>query len=370
MSTKIPLAAVLLSVIGLLAFTMARSAPEEKTITSGPFSGITCEDCHTCPSPTSANPCLQACPRPRVGYKKVAPDTIILDHLKNLYEAVSFPHKAHGHMGKTDEDCGTCHHHTPAGYGYPRCQECHSLEFTTETMAQPTLKGAYHQSCMACHMEWSHDKECKVCHARKGEEIAPKELTGRYYPAVQTPEKEVWDTKEYEEGTKVTFFHKNHVEIFGIACTQCHYGESCRNCHDKGEPRFKFARDADAFHDMCNRCHGKRSCEWCHRTEEIAAFTHDQTGWPLNRYHKPLSCQKCHKTKGTFTGLSRNCNACHKGWSSETFNHAKITGVAFDETHAEMDCGDCHVNRDFSRKPSCAACHDDGRAYPASRPGP
>ena len=363
MSKRILLALLLLSAIGLLFAVIVGSA-QETAITSGPFSGVTCSDCHTCETPTITDPCLQACPRPRIGYKKVAPDTIIIDLLENLYVPVSFPHKMHMHLGKTDKDCGTCHHHTPPGHGYPVCQECHTIEPSVESPIQPTLKGAYHQNCMACHMEWSHDKKCVVCHAKKGEEVA----VVRHYPGVEEPMKMVWPSEEFDKGTKVTFFHKNHVELYGFACTKCHQGESCRNCHDKGEPRYKFARDADAFHDMCNQCHGKRSCEWCHRTEEIAAFTH--AAWPLNRYHKPLSCAKCHKTKGKFKGLSRRCEACHSDWSTANFNHAKITGVELDEIHLEMDCGDCHMDRNFARKPTCDACHDDGRSYPASKPGP
>lgn len=368
MSRKTAPAILLLCIIGLLVVMMASA--EDKTIPSGPFLGLSCEDCHTCASPTKSNPCLRACPRPRIAYKKMASDTIVLDQLENLYVPVFFAHKAHGHMGEAEEDCGTCHHHTPAGYGYPPCRECHSIRPSAESLVEPNLKGAYHQRCMACHMVWSHDKECNVCHVRKGEEAVAGELAERHYPAVQRPDRQLWETEEYEEGTKVTFFHKNHVELFGIACTECHRGESCRNCHDKGEPHFKFVRDADAFHEMCNQCHAKRSCDWCHRTEEIAAFTHDQTGWPLNRYHRPLRCQQCHKTTGKFSGLSRKCDVCHKSWGPETFNHGKVTGVALDDIHAEMDCGDCHENRDFSRKPTCEACHDDGRSYPTSRPGP
>ncbi|MBU1937523.1 cytochrome c3 family protein, partial [bacterium] len=96
-----------------------------------------------------------------------------------------------------------------------------------------------------------------------------------------------------------------------------------------------------------------------------------RTGWPLNRFHQPLSCQKCHKQLGMeWANLSRQCESCHKDWNYGAFNHAKTVGVALDDIHNEMDCSDCHENRDFSHKPTCAACHDDGRKYPNSKPGP
>jgi hypothetical protein len=43
--------------------------------------------------------------------------------------------------------------------------------------------------------------------------------------------------------------------------------------------------------------------------------------------------------------------------------------LVLDEVHAEMDCADCHADRKFDQRPSCANCHDDGRTYPESSPG-
>ncbi len=372
MTKSVKILGILLGGITLLLwFPGAMTAQKDMPATSFHKEAIACNQCHVCELPTETDPCLPACPRPRFEEEISTgeiPETVVIDRLENIYGPTYFNHKEHADMSGMGEGCGACHFHYPPGHVYGRCQDCHSLEANAENLGQPSLKAIYHRSCMACHMEWSHDKNCVVCHAKKGEETAEGTAGKRYYSHVQEPEKKVWDSDEFDKGTKVTFFHKNHIDLYGLTCTKCHQNETCRNCHDKGEPRYKFARDADAFHDMCNQCHGKRSCEWCHRTEEIAAFTH--AAWPLNRYHKPLSCAKCHKTKGKFKGLSRRCEACHSGWSTANFNHAKITGVGLDEIHLEMDCGDCHMDRNFARKPTCDACHDDGRAYPASKPGP
>lgn len=362
MFKKIPPVIILFALLGLFVFTTSGFA-KDKTVTSKSGATFDCRDCHACDSPTKKNPCLQECPRSQPLSIDMTQDTIIFDHLINLYGPTPFTHKAHAHMAEMGEGCSNCHHHTPADHKNTACRDCHAAELTPENMLVPSAKAIYHRNCLSCHQEWSHDLDCEKCHVKGTKSKLP---ALNQYPPTKRPDKLVWDSKEFEKETKVTFFHKNHVDFFGLSCTKCHQDESCRNCHDKGEPRYKFVRDADAFHDMCNQCHAKRSCEWCHRKGEVEAFTHDK--WPLNRYHKPLSCEKCHKTKGKFKGLSRNCNSCHKGWNAKTFNHVKVTGVVLDEIHLEADCGDCHEKRNFGRKPSCDACHDDGRKYPASKP--
>jgi DnaJ-class molecular chaperone len=109
-------------------------------------------------------------------------------------------------------------------------------------------------------------------------------------------------------------------------------------------------------------------CAHCHLKGEMAGFSHARTGWPLSRYHKNLDCRACHPSGRKIGRLNRDCVACHDGWAAGTFRHA-VTGLVLDEIHAEMDCADCHVDRMFELKPSCANCHDDGRAYPESSPG-
>ena len=54
-----------------------------------------------------------------------------------------------------------------------------------------------------------------------------------------------------------------------------------------------------------------------------------------------------------------------------TFDHA-VTGQVPDETHAGIDCADCHIDRKFDRPPTCEECHDpdEGVAFPAKRPRP
>jgi hypothetical protein len=369
MLKKTLLAVVLLSVTGFSVVTVARNTPEEKTISSKSSSDFRCEDCHQCASPTQSDPCLWECPRPRDIDTSKIPDVVVLNQLENLYGPAYFNHERHAQMSGTGNGCAICHFHYPPGHVYGKCSDCHATDLTTENIEQPTLKAIYHRKCLACHQEWSHAEGCENCHVKKGTKGAEEERPPEHpYKVATPPDKRVWESN-WGGGTIITFFHKNHFNLYGVTCSQCHQQESCDNCHDVEKPREKALRTAEGLHAMCNQCHAKQSCQNCHRKEEVAEFTHDRTGWPLNRFHKSLSCDKCHKVQGKFAGLSRNCNGCHADWSFATFDHARIAGVELGAIHREADCGDCHENRDFSQKPTCTACHDDGRSYPKSKPG-
>jgi hypothetical protein len=370
MSKRIPLVLLLLSAIGLL-FAVIIGSAQETSHPSGPVD-FRCEDCHQCDAPSKANPCLRECPRPADISTEKIPEIVVLDEIANLYGPTQFNHEAHAQMAGTGDGCAVCHFHYPPGHVYGNCSDCHKEQATEENLGQPSLKAIYHRKCLACHQEWSHETGCDKCHIRKGEEAEATAKSKKGYPKVHSPSnKRVWQSG-WEGGTVITFFHQNHVNLYGVTCAECHQHESCDYCHDVEQPRGRALRTPESIHHMCDRCHSKKNCQFCHRKEELPAFSHEaRTGWPLNRFHQSLSCQKCHKQLGMeWANLSRQCESCHKDWNYEAFNHAKTVGVALDEIHKEMDCGDCHENRDFSRKPTCAACHDDGRKYPNSKPGP
>lgn len=124
------------------------------------------------------------------------PDTVELDSLANLYEAVSFDHAMH--VDLTEGNCAKCHHHTtgtpPTEANCLRChknsgeadvvacRDCHAEKrFEVKYLAdleanhtlyhvdKPGLKGAYHQNCMGCHTEMGAPTGCQDCHSRNDE---------------------------------------------------------------------------------------------------------------------------------------------------------------------------------------------------------
>ena len=336
-----------------------------------------CTECHTCDTPTTVSPCLLACPRfaavetTSVHTLPESPDTVVLDLLTDLYQAVQFNHGLHANMAQMGHDCATCHHYSPPGQ-IPPCRECHGSERSESNLEQPSLKGAYHRHCLTCHREWSHETKCIVCHLpTPGRAMAPDgfdstDIMGVPHPRITEPGKRVYQTP-YEQGPVVTFYHNAHVDLFGLRCVDCHQEESCSRCHDITRPA-RYVKSDEEIHATCNGCHLEDECGKCHSTQELPAFTHDVTGWPLNRFHRQLDCRACHPTGRPIARLNRDCSSCHRGWNSDNFDHA-ITGLTLDETHRDLDCEDCHGTPRFASPPGCAECHDDGRSADTHPPG-
>ncbi len=335
-----------------------------------------CAKCHTCANPTADVPCLVSCPRLQsvraTGAHDVGegPDSVVLDKIADLYMPVYFDHKAHASMAQMGGDCQTCHHFSPPGR-IPPCGECHGTE-AEANLRQPSLKGAYHRQCLACHREWSHDTQCIICHAPQPGKIMAEavgdlsDIMGVAHPRITEPDIKVYQTP-YDPGPIVTFFHKEHIDLFGLRCVDCHKQENCSRCHDLQQP-VKTPKTQEEMHALCNDCHKSDPCAKCHDSKQKPAFTHAVTGWPLSRYHQDLDCYACHPTGKRIARLKSGCGNCHGGWNQLNFKHA-VTGLQLDEIHREMECTDCHADRQYGAAPTCSGCHDDGRSANDAPPG-
>ncbi len=339
---------------------------------------LDCQQCHTCATPTAENMCLKPCPTLTQAHQKgtthalaEGPDEVVLDKIADLYGPVHFNHKLHARMAEMGSNCQTCHHFSPPGR-IPPCKECHGGATNPNNLRQPGLKGAYHRQCLNCHREWSHDTQCTVCHAPQpgkmmtGQSGDSTDVMGIPHPVVTVPDTRVYRTP-YAKGPVVTFFHKEHIELFGLRCVDCHKQANCSYCHDL-KPAEKVKRSQVEIHAVCSDCHKTDECAKCHDSKEKPAFTHAKTGWPLNRFHQKLDCRACHPTGKKIARLNNQCGSCHAGWNQQNFAH-DVTGLQLDETHREMDCTDCHEGRNYSEPANCAACHDDGRTYKTAPPG-
>jgi hypothetical protein len=345
---------------------------------------VTCLTCHTNDRPTKEAPGLVKCPRRKMmmpGFHKVeeGPEYLVLDEISNKFGPVIFDHRTHAHMAEMKDGCYGCHHYNEAKPIQP-CKECHSTSRVRTDLSKPDLKGARHRQCIDCHYQWSGSVECSSCHSPKDARSSIKantdlkSLKKKIYPKVEIPSKMIYQTKN-ENGKIVTFFHDEHANKFGFKCVDCHQDQNCGKCHDQkkkakpGAPlQINERRSMNDLHRPCFTCHSNDKCGVCHSDKPKAAFDHAASaGWPLGKFHVKLSCQKCHGNGNKFKKLDNNCVACHKNWNMKTFNHKK-TGLALDETHSGFDCGDCHIDKNFGKKPSCKNCHDD-KSYPANKPG-
>jgi hypothetical protein len=354
-----------------------------------------CLCCHSCPNPTRNNKCLRTCERsPEVAEITASisgvADIIYLDELVGLYAPVSFPHKLHADMENMGTGCAVCHHHNPPGRIFA-CNECHGGPSNPANLGQPGLKGAYHRQCLGCHREWSHKTNCDACHIKRdaapavlgatqavsAERLAAQvtsasgedttDIMGRLHPNIETPEKWVYKTEDNSEGPVVTFHHKEHTEVFGLKCTDCHKKENCSRCHD---PQSHPPHVREDPHQDCIKCHDvSDNCTICHTQQETPTFDHARrSGFVLKGYHQKVSCMKCHTGGMPFKKLDPQCTGCHGAdFTPKDFDHAKA-GVILDDTHKEGSCNDCHTEG-FGKPAACAGCHDDGRKFPASVPG-
>jgi hypothetical protein len=351
-----------------------------------PSTDLTCKTCHSCEVPTRKDPCLNPCPRaqmvPADESPDLAPEVEVLKELSNRYMPVVFPHKLHAQMSEMSGGCKTCHHYNTTGLIQP-CKNCHNAERKREDLSKPDLEAAYHRQCINCHREWSHENNCVSCHALKNSKQAVnlnstiEKISGKSHPKIEEPKKIVFETN-YNKGKFVTFYHDEHVNGFGVKCISCHKNENCTQCHDKGKTTMnaissngipvKIHKSADQHHKPCFTCHQDDNCTSCHKNKETGPFNHQvTTGWALNRFHKNLACSNCHGSSGKYEKLNPTCTNCHKNFVSGKFDHA-VTGLKLSENHSELDCDNCHQNKDFSKVPTCTGCHDD-KSFPKDKPG-
>jgi hypothetical protein len=118
-----------------------------------------------------------------------APESVTIDCLQELYEAVTFDHQMHVDM----YDCSACHHHTTGtGTQNENCKKCHASSAASDNVScsgchnyiksvpaevknikkdnfiyhidKPDLKGALHLQCLGCHRSENGPTGCQECH--------------------------------------------------------------------------------------------------------------------------------------------------------------------------------------------------------------
>ena len=359
----------------VLIFSINSNA-QDKKFTSHSEKALKCSNCHSCEIPTKENPCLIECPREELVTVRQSPEegpeVIKINKLRgneDLYKEVVFTHRLHSEMAEMSGGCVSCHHYNPPGK-IVACNSCHNEERKREDVNRPDLKGAYHRQCMDCHREWSGNTNCDGCHQLNNTSLSKEDLVAKAkaktHPKIETPDRIKFETPDAEG--KVTFLHKEHIDLFGLDCQTCHSNEGCVKCHDQRPEQMKKPRTVEIQHQLCSDCHDTDdNCSSCHNDKEPKGFNHlVSTGFDILKYHSKLDCQRCHVNQGKFTGLNKSCSSCHGEWSWSNFDH-KVTKTVLDEMHGELDCESCHTSEDYS-KPTCESCHDD-ITYPEFIPG-
>ena len=285
-----------------------------------------CRDCHLCDNPTQTDPCLIDCSRdlhvPDWHDMETlhSPDVVILDRLVDLYEAVTFDHKAHAEMsGMGGNTCRLCHHEN-VSHEIQCCCDCHPDEGVEGAEDLIDLKVAYHRQCMTCHQDWSGEADCEICHlpldsngVAIGEHIIPE----------HTPHREAREIMnfltDHEPAPYVTFNHGSHANEYDISCNDCHILDDCNSCHLGTQAEVSLELHDFSNRSTCEECHGTSHCGSCHSQEENRVFKHDYTGFVLKSFHADLACHACHGEQHAHGQLARDCQGCHtEGWATPT----------------------------------------------------
>lgn len=281
------------------------------------------------------------------------PDVILLDQVPGCYGAVRFDHRLHVGMSAIGSSCASCHH-TEA---IRPCRDCHDAGTSAVVTDRPGLRGAYHQQCLGCHRDWTHENACAFCHTD------PKSVTSaagrpRSFFKLQQPRAAAEDTYIYPTTHPsmpiVTFHHADHTAAFGLSCSDCHAGDSCGQCHGPAVQRPVIKRE-----DACFRCHANDRCTTCHHLTPRPRFDHARSaGWRLRPGHDTLACSDCHDPARAFAKpATATCRECHGRQSGGEFNHDS-TGVVLYGDHARFSCLDCHAGGDDRGLARCTACHE------------
>ena len=371
----------------MISVLSAAQQPSDLPETHGKGLNSYCRGCHNCDEPVIDAPCLIDCPRHQGKFfgrhnAEDGPNIVILDQLSSLYSGVIFQHNLHAKMAEMGGGCDLCHHFSEPDAAVPPCRECHVLHGSAISISKPSLKAAYHRQCLNCHREWSHETDCVLCHAVNTGKAAQSlahdstDIMGVTHPRIEAESRYVYTTN-FAEFPIVTFHHRDHVELFGERCVDCHRGDSCLRCHEEGHKTesHKIALPGDTSKQTCCQCHTvactrEEDCVFCHQEQEQPPFSHaSSTGWNPGNRHSGVACQSCHGPASRFMVPSTRCTGCHIHWDTGIFDH-RTTGLTLNDDHVDFECENCHVDEDFPAPPTCENCHDeDDISYPDSLPG-
>jgi len=91
-----------------------------------------------------------------------SPTEVEIAAIQHWFEAVVFTHGDHAEM----MECVDCHHEGSED-APGSCADCHQEEFDPGDPLVPSLKLAYHLSCVGCHLEeQAGPTSCLDCHER------------------------------------------------------------------------------------------------------------------------------------------------------------------------------------------------------------
>lgn len=266
-----------------------------------------------------------------------------------------------------------------------------SVAASIESLVMPGPVAEAHaeteETCSACHGLFDRGSQkglCLDCHEDIAADLDQDRGLHGHHPDVREGECRACHTEHEGREADITGLQPSLFdhEQTGFTLTGAHAAESCGSCHETGTP----FREVEA---TCAGCHQADdphdggfdvSCGDCHTPAgwQQAEFDHDSTDFPLlgshrdaaclgchadQRFEAPASeCVDCHRSDDAHNGTNGDsCGDCHgsSSWSDSHFDHFEETGYRLEGAHAELSCGNCHVEPGgYEALPTdCVGCH-------------
>ena len=304
------------------------------------------------------------------------------------------------------------------------CVKCHKINITDGKKFQQ-FRGIQYNNCTSCHKDPHSNKfgqNCRQCHSEESFLIiqgtnkfdhnkTDYKLDGKHLivNCKSCHKGKFTDPLKFDRCTSChNDYHKGQFVKSGVApdCSQCHningfnlfsftaeqhntgafplkgahLAIPCYECHKKQE-KWSFRE----IGIKCSDCHADihksfiqskyypgGECKICHTESRWAAITFDHatTGYALTGSHQQQECRECHFVKDQegrisqkFSGLSKECGACHTdshnnqfakagvtkcedchetmNWKASRFNHNNAA-FKLDGKHINVSCEKCH----------------------------
>ncbi len=251
-----------------------------------------------------------------------------------------------------------------------------------------TAHAKLESKCENCHGSFAQDTQPKLC-LNCHETVAADVATGAGFHG-RAPEARALSCSSCHDDHQGRDFNMVPLdaETFDHSWTDfslvgAHTAASCESCHLTGK---KFAEAPSACVD-CHKLNDPHKgalgtdCSSCHvgtRWDEVKAFDHSKTKFPLVGSHVTLNCDSCHAAE-VWTGLPIDCIGCHMiddvhenrfgadcatchesgDWAKVRFEHDRDTDFALTGKHLETDCTGCHLPGGDAAKTTtdCIGCH-------------
>lgn len=248
------------------------------------------------------------------------------------------------HVQTFGEDCLGCHDGSDrlAGFDHTQthfpltgnhaeaaCEECHTLESGTGKLSFASFQ-ATPSACINCHTEPAmhqglFSQDCSECHSSLGWQ--PAQWQGQVFDHLADSGFSLARHSRDRAGEALTCTACHGEDLAGLAIDEPNPDPSvlanCISCHSTGDTGAAFMqRHQEQYGTACLDCHDG--------VDRMSGFDHASI-FPLEGAHERLECGKCHVDR-QFTGTPRECAACH----TEPEIHAGFFGD---------QCQDCHTTQ-------------------------